>query len=206
YTFSKICDVKSTVGYTVIPYTVALFASAIWLYYGAIRSYAITLVIINSTGCIIEMAYVVIFFYYWAIFTITVSGILFGIFCTIAFVTYFTRKVRAVRTRSVQGIPLTANAVIWDIYGFAKGDPNIKVRAVRTHSVYGIPITLTCVLTGNAVIWGIYGFAKGDANTWVRAVRTHSVYGIPITLTCVLTGNAVIWGIYGFAKGDANTW
>ncbi|XP_012846840.1 PREDICTED: bidirectional sugar transporter NEC1-like, partial [Erythranthe guttata] len=64
YTISKICDVKSTVGYTVIPYTVALFPSAIWLYYGGIRSNAITLVIINNTGCIIEMAYVVIFFYY----------------------------------------------------------------------------------------------------------------------------------------------
>ncbi|XP_012844721.1 PREDICTED: bidirectional sugar transporter SWEET12-like, partial [Erythranthe guttata] len=100
YTFSKIRDVKSTVGYTVIPYTIALFASAIWLYYAAIRSYAVMLVIINSTGYVIEMAYVVIFFYYW---------------------------VRAVRTRSVQGIPLTAYAVIWDIYGFAKGDVNIKI-------------------------------------------------------------------------------
>ncbi|XP_012832637.1 PREDICTED: bidirectional sugar transporter N3-like [Erythranthe guttata] len=108
YTFRKIRDVKSTVGYTVIPYTVALFASAIWLYYGAIRLNAITLVIINNIGCMIEMAYVVIFFYYSGDYD----------------------RVRAVRTHSVYGIPitltcvLTGNAVIWGIYGFAKGDAN----------------------------------------------------------------------------------
>ncbi|EYU26989.1 hypothetical protein MIMGU_mgv1a0181801mg, partial [Erythranthe guttata] len=143
-TFIKIYGEKSTVGYSVMPYTVALMSSGIWLYYGAIEKDGHLLIGVNAFGCVVERVYIIMYIVYSPphrqIRTIRLLSILLCILCTVILFTFF----------------------MW------KGNTREEiVRAIRSRSVAFMPITLTCVLNVNTIIWGVYGFLRGDAAIWV---------------------------------------
>ncbi|EYU41288.1 hypothetical protein MIMGU_mgv1a019412mg, partial [Erythranthe guttata] len=162
--FIKIYGEKSTVGYSVMPYTVALMSSGIWLYYGAIEKDGHLLIGVNAFGCVVETVYIIMYIVYspphHKIRIIRLLSILLCILCTIILFTFFMWKGNT-REEIVSWICFGASI---SVYGATVGS---VVRAIRTRSVAFMLITLTCVLTVNAIIWGVYGFLRGDAAIWV---------------------------------------
>ncbi|KAL7090566.1 hypothetical protein ACP275_12G049400 [Erythranthe tilingii] len=163
-TFRRIRQLKSTTGYLLIPYVVALFSSAIWLYYGVLDAKATTLISINAFGCLVEFVYICMYFYYSAynyrVYTVKVIGLVSCILCSFILLTNFTWKGNTML--DIVGWFCLGASVL--VYGATLGT---VVRAIKSGSVEFIPITLTCVLTGNATIWGIYGFLLEDDNILV---------------------------------------
>ncbi|XP_012849830.1 PREDICTED: bidirectional sugar transporter N3-like [Erythranthe guttata] len=180
--FIKIYGEKSTVGYSVMPYTVALMSSGIWLYYGAIEKDGHLLIGVNAFGCVVETVYIIMYIVYspphHKIRIIRLLSILLCILCTIILFTFFMWKGNT-REEIVSWICFGASI---SVYGATVGS---VVRAIRTRSVAFMPITLTCVLTVNAIIWGVYGFLRGDAAIWpcTRGRTGHCVLGITLGAT-----------------------
>ncbi|XP_012832648.1 PREDICTED: bidirectional sugar transporter N3-like [Erythranthe guttata] len=130
-TFIKIYGEKSTVGYSVMPYTVALMSSGIWLYYGAIEKDGHLLIGVNAFGCVVERVYIIMYIVY----------------------SPPHRQVRAIRSRSMAFMPITltcvlnVNTIIWGVYGFLRGD-----------AVIWVPNTIGLVLGVVQVIVYLQGF------------------------------------------------
>ncbi|KAG6517099.1 hypothetical protein ZIOFF_020479 [Zingiber officinale] len=63
-TFYRVCRKKSTEGFSCLPYVVALFSATLWIFYALLKPNAYLLITINIVGCIIETAYLLLFFAY----------------------------------------------------------------------------------------------------------------------------------------------
>lgn len=63
-TFYLIYKKKSTEGFQSVPYVVALFSAMLWIFYAFLDTDASLLITINSIGCFIETAYIVVFIVY----------------------------------------------------------------------------------------------------------------------------------------------
>ncbi|XP_061372391.1 bidirectional sugar transporter N3-like [Gastrolobium bilobum] len=66
-TFYKIYKKKSTEGFQSLPYLVALFNCVLWLSYAFVKKDAFLLLSINSTGCFIEIIYIIMYIIYFLI-------------------------------------------------------------------------------------------------------------------------------------------
>ncbi|KAL3633828.1 hypothetical protein CASFOL_022590 [Castilleja foliolosa] len=62
-TFYGIVKRKSSVGFKVVPYSVALFSATLYLYYGLIEK-AIILITSNSFGLLMQSIYIIIYMLY----------------------------------------------------------------------------------------------------------------------------------------------
>ncbi|KAL3633829.1 Bidirectional sugar transporter sweet15 [Castilleja foliolosa] len=62
-TFYGIVKRKSSVGFIVVPYSVALFSATLYLYYGLIEK-AIILITSNSFGLLMQSIYIIIYMLY----------------------------------------------------------------------------------------------------------------------------------------------
>lgn len=63
-TFYSIYKKKSSEGYQSIPYVVALLSALLLLYYGFLKTNAILIITINCIGCVIEVAYLIMYIIY----------------------------------------------------------------------------------------------------------------------------------------------
>ena len=63
-TFYAIYKKKSSEGYQSIPYVVALLSALLLLYYGFLKTNAILIITINCIGCVIEVAYLIMYIIY----------------------------------------------------------------------------------------------------------------------------------------------
>ncbi|KAL0551835.1 hypothetical protein IC582_010924 [Cucumis melo] len=63
-TFWRIYKKKTSEGFQCIPYVVALMSAMLLLYYAVLKTNAYLLISINSFGCVIELIYIALYFYY----------------------------------------------------------------------------------------------------------------------------------------------
>ncbi|KAH6811121.1 bidirectional sugar transporter SWEET12-like protein [Perilla frutescens var. frutescens] len=159
-TFYRICKKKSTEGFQAIPYAVALFSAMLYLYYAFLKKNAIMLLTINTFGCTIQLAYLLIYMLYATkesrVFT-TKLILLLNV-SSLGVITSFTYFL----TRG----HLRVNVVGWICAAFSvivfAAPLSIMRQVVESKSVEFMPFTLSLFLTLCAVVWFFYGFLIKD--------------------------------------------
>ncbi|GJM98330.1 hypothetical protein PR202_ga15326 [Eleusine coracana subsp. coracana] len=63
-TFLRVYRKKSTEGFSSVPYVVALFSCALWIFYALVKTNSSPLLTINAFGCVVESAYILIYLIY----------------------------------------------------------------------------------------------------------------------------------------------
>ncbi|KAI3760049.1 hypothetical protein L1987_50438 [Smallanthus sonchifolius] len=162
-TFYRICKKKSTEGFQSVPYSVALFSCMLLLYYGYLKTEnGMMIITINSIGCVIETAYLVIFLIYatreslistvklLALFNILSYGLI--VVVTTLFVTDHGPKQVAI----VGWI-----CAVFSVCVFA-APLSIMRLVIKTKSVEYMPFSLSFFLTLCAVMWFFYGLLIKD--------------------------------------------
>ncbi|URD92858.1 Protein RUPTURED POLLEN GRAIN 1 [Musa troglodytarum] len=167
-TFYRVCRRKSTEGFHSVPYVVALFSATLWIFYAFVKTNAGLLITINAVGCVIETAYVLVYFTY----------------APKAAKVHHTRSLNHFMQatdrdssdlkKSVFGLQMfTAKLVLLVNVGmfglillltllFAKGAKRVERLVIRTKSVEFMPFTLSFFLTWSAVVWFGYGLLTKD--------------------------------------------
>ncbi|TVU03929.1 hypothetical protein EJB05_48041, partial [Eragrostis curvula] len=160
-TFWEVCRRRTTGGFSSVPYLVALFSSALWIFYAHVKTNSHLLLSINIVGCVAETIY------------------------TALFIAYAPRKEK-LRTLGAVLLEATAMGVVIaaTLKGFAGRDHRVKflggvclafslavfaapltviVKVVRTRSVEFLPFGLSFCLLLSAVAWFFYGFFTNDS-------------------------------------------
>ncbi|GFP88405.1 bidirectional sugar transporter n3 [Phtheirospermum japonicum] len=159
-TFIRICKEKSTMGFDILPYAVALFSAMLWMYYALLKTNAILLISINSFGCIIETIYIVIYLFYASkkarshagkLLSLINVGLLSMIFVLSFFIFHGGARVEVVGWICV--------AVSVSVFA---APLSIVFQVVRTRSVEFMPLPLSFFLTLSAVMWFAYGLFQRD--------------------------------------------
>ncbi|KAG6517102.1 hypothetical protein ZIOFF_020482 [Zingiber officinale] len=144
-TFYRVCRKKSTEGFSCLPYVVALFAATLWIFYALLKPNAYLLITINTVGCIIETAYLLLFFAY----------------ASKAMKVYFEAGsvCEPGRVRSDPGADSVSDARLP-----ASASPRLDLHrlVIRTKSVEFMPFWLSFFLTISAVVWFGYGLLIKD--------------------------------------------
>ncbi|WJX63416.1 hypothetical protein P8452_48305 [Trifolium repens] len=189
-TFYQIWKRKSAEGFQSLPYLVALFSSMLWLYYGLIKTNANLLVTINSTGCVIETIYIVIYIIYATrgakILTLQLfMAMNVGSFVLIFLTTHFAMK----------GL-LRVKVLGWICTSFAMcvfASPlTIMAKVIRTRSVEFMPFNLSFFLTLSAIVWFAYGLFLKDI-----CIAIPNVLGFTLGLLQML-----LYAIYNKAEKE----
>ncbi|KAL3636480.1 hypothetical protein CASFOL_021027 [Castilleja foliolosa] len=158
-TFIRICKEKSTMGFDLLPYAVALFSAMLWLYYAFLKKNVVLLISINSFGCIVETIYIVMYLFYaskkarrhaWKLLSLINVGLLSLIFVVSHFAFNENRAevvgwICVAVSVSVFAAPLSIMFQVW-----------------RTRSVEFMPFPLSFFLTLSAVMWFAYGLLQKD--------------------------------------------
>lgn len=63
-TFLRVYRKKSTEGFSSVPYVVALFSCALWIFYSLIKTNCGPVITINAFGCVVESAYIIVYLIY----------------------------------------------------------------------------------------------------------------------------------------------
>ncbi|XP_078156478.1 bidirectional sugar transporter SWEET14-like [Carex rostrata] len=159
-TFYRVYRKKSTEGFQCVPYVVALFSAMLWIYYALLKPNSYLLITINTIGCIIETAYIIVYLVYAPkkakICTAKLLVVLnVGLFGLILVLTLLLSRGRD-RIRILG----------WVCVGFSVSvfvAPLSIIRLViRTKSVEFMPFSLSFFLTVSAVIWFSYGLLTKD--------------------------------------------
>ncbi|MED6169434.1 Neuroendocrine convertase 1 [Stylosanthes scabra] len=159
-TFYKIFKNKSSEGFQSIPYVVALLSAMLLLYYGFLKTNAILIITINCIGCVIEVAYLLMYIIYaprkqkistlWMMLGADVGGL--GITMIITtFIVTGSKRVHAVGWI----------CAIFNIAVFA-APLSIMRRVIKTKSVEYMPFSLSLFLTLCATMWFFYGLFDKD--------------------------------------------
>ncbi|XP_016194752.1 bidirectional sugar transporter NEC1-like [Arachis ipaensis] len=159
-TFYTIYKNKSSEGFQSIPYVVALLSAMLLLYYGYLKTNAILIITINCIGCVIEVAYLLMYIIYaprkhkistlWMMLGADVAGL--GI--TMIITTFIVRGDK--RVHAVGWI-----CAIFNIAVFA-APLSIMRRVMKTKSVEYMPFSLSLFLTLCATMWFFYGLFDKD--------------------------------------------
>ncbi|KAK6930763.1 SWEET sugar transporter [Dillenia turbinata] len=164
-TFYQIYVKKSSEGYESLPYIVALFSAMLWLYYGMLKSFDNTIVIINSVGCVIETFYITLYIIFASrnarILTLKLLSFLnLGLFTLIIIIIQLLVK----HSKSLEALGWIC--AIFSVSVFA-APLSIMFKVIRTKSIKFMPFTLSFFLTLCAIAWLFYGLLVND---WYIAV------------------------------------
>ncbi|KAE8651732.1 bidirectional sugar transporter NEC1 [Cucumis sativus] len=159
-TFWTVYKKKTSEGFQCIPYVVALMSAMLLLYYAVLKTNAYLLISINSFGCVIELIYIALYFYYapkkLKIFTLKLLMILnlgsYGVMVGGTMLILHGNK----RTHAVGWICAAFNLAV-----FASPLAIMK-RVITTKSVEYMPFSLSFFLTLSATMWFFYGFFIKD--------------------------------------------
>ncbi|XP_061338349.1 bidirectional sugar transporter SWEET9-like [Gastrolobium bilobum] len=159
-TFYTIFKNKSSEGFQSIPYVVALLSALLLLYYGFLKAHAILIITINSIGCVIEVAYLLMYITYApkkqkvsTLAMILIADV--GGFGLTMIITTFVVKGSA-RVHAVGWV-----CAIFNIAVFA-APLSIMRKVIKTKSVEFMPFPLSLFLTLCATMWFFYGFFDKD--------------------------------------------
>ncbi|KDP22571.1 hypothetical protein JCGZ_26402 [Jatropha curcas] len=162
-TFIRVYRKKSTEGFHSIPYVVALFSAMLWIYYAILKSTDYLLLSINSSGCLVEIIYIIVYIIYapkkakmLTLKLLIVMNI--GGFSAILVLTHFFAKGSS-RLSIVGWLCVALSAVVF------AAPLSIMVRmrlVIRTKSVEFMPFWLSFFLTLSAIMWLLYGVLLKD--------------------------------------------
>ncbi|XP_010926783.1 bidirectional sugar transporter SWEET14 [Elaeis guineensis] len=159
-TFYQVYRKRTTGGFQSVPYSVALFSAMLWIFYAFVKTNSILLITINSTGCAIEMIYIIMYLVYAPrsarIFTAKIILLLnVGLFSLILLSTLLLSK-GSKRVKVLGWICMCFSASVF------AAPLSIIRQVVRTRSVEYMPFTLSLFLTISAVAWFGYGLLTND--------------------------------------------
>ncbi|KAJ8493817.1 hypothetical protein OPV22_015538 [Ensete ventricosum] len=159
-TFYRVCRRKSTEGFQSVPYVVALFSATLWILYALLKTNAGLLITINAVGCVIETAYVAVYFIYApkAAKMFTAKLVLLvnvGMFGSILLLTLLFAK-GAKRVEVLGWICMSFSVSVF------VAPLSIIRLVIRTKSVEFMPFSLSFFLTWSAVVWFGYGLLTKD--------------------------------------------
>ncbi|KAG7014633.1 Bidirectional sugar transporter SWEET15, partial [Cucurbita argyrosperma subsp. argyrosperma] len=159
-TFYRIWQKKSTEGFHALPYLVALFSSALWLYYAILKTNTFLLVTINSFGCVLEFLYLIVFIAFAAnpvrMLTIRIFAVInLGLLGFILLAIHFIPK----RSNAVKVMGWICVAVSISVFA---APLSILRQVIKTKSVEFLPFSLSFFLTLSAVMWFAYGVFLKD--------------------------------------------
>ncbi|KAF5785152.1 putative SWEET sugar transporter [Helianthus annuus] len=161
-TFYSICKKKSTQGFQSVPYSVALFSCMLLLFYGYLKTEnGMMIITINSIGCAIETAYLVVFLIYAtrkSLISTVKLLVLFNIlsFGLILVTTRYATNPGPKRVAVVGWI-----CAVFSVCVFA-APLSIMRLVIKTKSVEYMPFSLSLCLTICAVMWFFYGLLIKD--------------------------------------------
>ncbi|XP_061337170.1 bidirectional sugar transporter N3-like [Gastrolobium bilobum] len=159
-TFYSIYKKKSTEGFQSLPYLVALFSCVLWLYYALVKKDALLLITINSSGCVIEIIYIIVYLIYAPknarILTIKLfMAMNVASFALILFVTQFALY-GSLRVKVLGWICVSISVSVF------AAPLSIVAQVIRTKSVQFMPFNLSFFLTLSAIMWFTYGLLLKD--------------------------------------------
>ncbi|XP_023548379.1 bidirectional sugar transporter SWEET15-like [Cucurbita pepo subsp. pepo] len=159
-TFYRICQKKSTEGFHALPYLVALFSSALWLYYAILKTNTFLLITINSFGCVLEFLYLIVFIAFAAnpvrMLTIRIFAVInLGLLGFILLAIHFIPK----RSNAVKVMGWICVAVSISVFA---APLSVLRQVIKTKSVEFLPFSLSFFLTLSAVMWFAYGVFLKD--------------------------------------------
>ncbi|KNA15692.1 hypothetical protein SOVF_095750 [Spinacia oleracea] len=170
-TFWRIFKKKSTLGFQSIPYSVALFSSMLLLYYAFLKETNGTMILtINTIGCAIEGAYLIVYLIYATkesrVYTAKLLGLFnVGFFGVIVLTTMlFVRGTDKHSMFSKGGMRVDVVGWICGIFSVCVFAAPLSVMrmVIKTKSVEFMPFGLSVSLTLCAIIWFFYGFLIKD--------------------------------------------
>ncbi|KAK9945503.1 hypothetical protein M0R45_011017 [Rubus argutus] len=159
-TFYWIFKKKSTQGFPSLPYSVALFAAMLTLYYAFVKTNCLMLIVINSIGCFIESLYLIMFMTYAPpksrIFTAKLL-VLFNI-SGYGLILLSTSQIpnALLRFKVVGWITIVFNVCVF------AAPLSIMRQVIKTKSVEYMSFPLSLCLTLCAVMWFFYGLLIRD--------------------------------------------
>ncbi|CAL9113671.1 unnamed protein product [Musa textilis] len=159
-TFYRVCRRKSTEGFHSVPYVVALFSATLWIFYAFVKTNAGLLITINAVGCVIETAYVLVYFTYapkaakmfTAKLVLLVNVGMFGLILLLTLL--FAKGAKRVEVLGWICMSFSVSVFVAPL--------SIIRLVIRTKSVEFMPFTLSFFLTWSAVVWFGYGLLTKD--------------------------------------------
>ncbi|XP_061372395.1 bidirectional sugar transporter N3-like [Gastrolobium bilobum] len=159
-TFYKIYKKKSTEGFQSLPYLVALFNCVLWLSYAFVKKDAFLLLSINSTGCFIEIIYIIMYIIYAPEDARILTIKLFVAMTVVSFALIFCTTYFALHgSLSVQVLGWICVAKAVSVFA---APLSIVAQVIRTKSVQLMPITLSFFQTLSATMWFTHGLLLKD--------------------------------------------
>ncbi|THU58914.1 hypothetical protein C4D60_Mb03t19490 [Musa balbisiana] len=188
-TFYRVCRRKSTEGFHSVPYVVALFSATLWIFYAFVKTNAGLLITINAVGCVIETAYVVVYF------------------------TYAPKAAKVHHTRSLNHFMQATDCDSSDLKKSVSGLQMFTAKLVLLVNVgmFGLILVLTLLFARGAKRVEVLGWICMSFSVSVfvaplsiirLVIRTKSVEFMPFSLSFFLTWSAVVWFGYGLLTKD----
>ena len=169
-TFLQVYRKKSTGGFSSVPYVVALFSCALWIFYALVKTNSRPLLTINAFGCGVEAAYIVFYLAYAPRKARVRTVAYFLVLDVAAFALVVLATLRLVRpAHRVRFLGSVCLAFSMAVY---VAPLSIIVKVVKTKSVEFMPVGLSFCLALSAVAWFCYGLFTNDP--YVMVIKQSS--------------------------------
>ncbi|CAN6218300.1 unnamed protein product [Urochloa humidicola] len=159
-TFLRVYRKKSTEGFSCVPYVVALFSCALWIFYALVKTNSSPLLTINAFGCAVESVYIILYLAYApraARIRALASFLLLDVaaFSLVAGVTLLL-VAEPHRVKVLGTVCLAFSMAVF------VAPMSVIFVVVRTKSAEFMPFSLSFFLTLSAVAWFFYGLFTHD--------------------------------------------
>lgn len=159
-TFLRVYRKKSTEGFSSVPYVVALFSCALWIFYALVKTNSSPLLTINAFGCVVESVYILVYLIYAprtarlrtlaAFFLLNIAAL------SLIVVVILMLVAEHQRVKVLGSICLAFSMAVF------VAPMSVILVVIRTKSAEFMPFSLSFFLTLSAVAWFFYGLFTKD--------------------------------------------